>query len=153
MNMKSLTVVLGAITAFALGACTVTSTTSGSGGSTSATGTGGGTTTTTTGGVGGSGGAGGSTSATGTGGAASCEAYTCSEAITPPDGDPAKLCATGPHADLYDALAACTCTGACKDKCSTNTCANMAITADCTACLQDPAGCKAEFVACAGDAP
>lgn len=151
MNMKSLTVMLGGISIFALGACTVTGTgTTGSGG-----GSGGGTTTatttTTTGGVGGSGGSGSTT----TGGAGGCDAnYTCAEAITPPDGDPGKLC-NGPHGDVYDALVKCTCdaTGPCSSKCGDNSCKGMPASADCTACLQAaaPDGCKTENDACAND--
>jgi hypothetical protein len=144
MNMKSLTVVFGALTLFALGACnvkelTTTSTVGGAGGGT------------TTAGVGGAGGSGGS-GATGTGGAAGCDdMYTCGEAITPPDGDASKLC-DGPHGDLYDALNACTCAGACKTQCEANACAGMSASAECTACLQDSvAGCSKEFEACSGD--
>jgi hypothetical protein len=140
MNMKSLTVILGALSAFALGACTVTSTTGSTGGSDP---------TTTTGGVGGSGGSG----TTGTGGAAPCEEkYTCSEAL---DGDPTKLC-DGEHGDLYDAYYNCTCVsgGACFSVCSDNACTNGTKSAECTACLQKAdMGCAKELEACAGDAP
>jgi hypothetical protein len=144
MNMKSLTVVLGALTALALGACKVETT-----GSTS-TGVGGGSTTA---GVGGAGGTGGAAATTGAGGAACDEKYTCAEAIDPATGDPAKLC-EGPSAVLYDALAACTCDTTCKSVCGDNTCAGMSITAECTTCLQAaaPDGCKTEFDACANDA-
>jgi hypothetical protein len=149
MNMKSLSVVLGAFTMLALGACKVTTTGS------SSTGEGGsGTGTTTTGGVGGSGGSGGAaTTATGTGGAPACDAaYTCAEAITPPNGDAKKLC-DGPHGTLYDALNACTCTGACKTACEATACAGLAASPECTTCLQAaaPDGCKKEFDECSND--
>jgi hypothetical protein len=152
MNMKSLTVILGGISLFALAACNVTTTGgvggSGAGGTTTAT------TTTTTGGVGGSGGAGGSGSTT-TGGAGGCDSnYTCAEAITAPAGDPSKLC-NGPHGDAYDAYQKCVCdaAGACAAKCGDNRCAGKADTADCTACLQAiaPDGCKTENDNCAND--
>ena len=147
MNMKSLTVVFGALTALALGACKVE--TSGS----TSNGAGGGSGTTTAG-VGGAGGAGATSTsaATGTGGAAACDdMYTCAEAIDPTKGDATKLC-DGPHGDLYDALNACTCTGACKDKCMDNACKGDKASADCTACLQDSvAGCSKELDACSGD--
>jgi hypothetical protein len=150
MNMKSLSVVLGAFTVLALGACKVTTSgTSGTGGSSTTSGEG----TTTTGGVGGGGGSGGAAStATGTGGAPACDPkYTCAEAITPP-ADATKLC-PGAHADLYDALTACTCTGACKTACADNVCASKDIAAACTTCLQAaaPDGCKTEFDACSND--
>jgi hypothetical protein len=146
MNMRSLTVILGALSAFALGACTVTSTTSGSGGSTSATGTGGE--------ASGVGGAGGGTTATGTStGTSMCDAkYTCSEAL---DGDPTKLC-EGPSAMLYDTYYACVCEtgGACFSVCSDNACKDGTKSADCTACLQkNDMGCAKEFTDCSGDVP
>ena len=149
MNMKSLSVVLGAFTMLALGACKVTTTGSSSTGE-------GGSGAGTTGGVGGGGVGGGGTStstATGTGGASACEmTYTCAEAITPPNGDAKKLC-DGPHGMLYDALHACTCTGACKTACEATACAGMAASADCTKCLQAaaPDGCKKEFDECSND--
>jgi hypothetical protein len=149
MNMKSLTVVFGAISVFALGACTVTGT------GTTSTGAGGGSGTTAAAGTGGEasgvGGSGGATA--GTGGAAACMmGYSCAEAIDPTKGDPKLLC-EGPSAMLYDALQACTCTDACKASCGDNACAGMAASAACTTCLQDPtAGCKKEFDACSSDA-
>jgi hypothetical protein len=141
MNMRSLTVILGALTAFALGACKVTTTTGSTGGSTSATGTGG-----EAAGVGGSGGGGGA------GGAAACdEAYTCAEAL---DGDPSKLC-DGAHGDLYDKYFACTCEtgGKCFAACGDNACKDGAKTDDCTKCIQaTTTGCSEEQAACANDA-
>ena len=153
MNMKSLSVVLGAFAMLALGACKVTTTGS------SSTGEGGsGAGTTTTGGVGGGGvgggGGGGTSTATGTGGAPACDPkYTCSEAITPPDGDPTKLCDM-PSGLLYDALKTCTCEGNCKTDCGDNKCAGKAITDACTKCVQSSVGgCNSELVACSSDAP
>lgn len=139
MNMRSLTVILGALSAFVLGACTVTSTPGGTGGSTS-----------TTGGVGGSGGTGGATaSSTGTG--TPCDdKLTCADAL---GGDPMMLC-EGPSAMLYDKYYACTCEtgGACLTACGDNACKNMPKSADCTACLQNnTTGCAVEFEACSGD--
>ena len=143
MNMRSLTVILGALSAFALGACTVETTTTGTGS--------GGSGTTTTGGVGGGGGEGTTTTTTGTGGAPACvETYTCAEAL---DGEPSKLC-DGAHGDLYDAYYKCTCEsgGACFAACGDNACTNGAKSADCTACLQKTdMGCAKEFEACAAD--
>ncbi len=140
MNMRSLTVVFGALTALALGACKVESTggTGGTGGGSTTTGD-----TTTVGSGGG---------ATGTGGAAACDPkYRCADAIDPMDGDPTKLC-EGPAAVLYDAFAACSCTGACKAACGDNACAmpSTPASAACTMCLQDiVAGCGKEFNDCA----
>ncbi len=151
MKMNSLTVVFGAISIFALGACTVTGT------GTTSTGAGGGSGNTAAAGTGGEasgvGGSGGATA--GTGGMAACMmGYSCAEAIDPMKGDPGLLC-EGPSAMLYDALHTCTCEGACKTACGDNACmkdgpgASMA----CVACLQDSTtGCKKEADACASDA-
>jgi hypothetical protein len=153
MNMKSLTVVFGAISAFALGACTV----NGTGSTSTGAGGGSGTTTTAAAGTGGEaagvGGSGGGSTTAGTGGAAACMmGYSCAEAIDPMKGDPKLLC-EGPSAMLYDALQACTCTGACKAACGASACANAPASAECTTCLQDPTtGCKKEFDACSSDA-
>ena len=149
MNMKSLIVILGGISVFALGACTVTgtgSTSTGSGG-----GSGGSTTVTTAG----NGGAGGATAAStgGTGGAVACnDMYTCAEAIDPVTGDPSKLC-DGVHGTAYDTLATCTCdaAGKCVTDCGDNACKGMGASPACTACLQSATGCKTEFDACAND--
>lgn len=146
MNMRSLTVILGALSAFALGACTVTSTPTGSGGTSSTTeGTGGGG---VGGGTGGRGGAGGS------GGAAGCvKDYTCAEAITPPDGDGTKVC-DGPAGDAYDAYYTCVCeaAGACGTACGAAYCGGTAATAECTACLQNgDTGCGKQVDNCANN--
>ena len=148
MNMKSLTVILGGISVFALGACTVNSPSS------TSTGAGGTATAATTAGNGGAGGGGGATAGTGgTGGVAACsETYTCAEAIDPVNGDPSKLC-DGVHGTAYDTLATCTCdaAGKCVTDCGDNACKGMAASAACTACLQSATGCKTEFDACAND--
>jgi len=165
MNMQSLTIVLGVITAFALGACTVetkSSTSTGAGGSTSASGTTNSVTGTSGAATGGGGAGGGSSastsvsaSATGTGGEAPCDnTVHCAEAI--PDGIGYKLCDETESAKLYDAFFACACTvdGACGSVCSNNYCSGAAVTTPtCTACLQNSTakGCKKEFDACSGD--
>ena len=142
MNMRSLTVILGALTTFALGACKVTTTTGASGGSTSSAGGSGGE-------AAGVGGAGGSTTAsTGTAG---CDAdLTCALAL---DGDPSMLC-EGASAELYDKYYACTCEagGACLAVCGENACKGDPQSADCQACIQKTdMGCAKEFEACSGD--
>jgi hypothetical protein len=141
MNMRSLTVILGALTTFALGACKVTTTTGDSGGGTSSAGGAGGE-------AAGVGGAGGGTTSTGTGG---CDAtLTCAGAL---DGDPSTLC-EGASAELYDKYYACTCEtgGKCFAACGDNACKDGAKTDDCTKCLQaSDTGCATEFEACSGD--
>jgi hypothetical protein len=88
---------------------------------------------------------------TGTGTSACDPAYTCAEAISPPDGDPSKLC-EGQHAMLYDLLSQCVCVDACAIECSANACAGLQASGPCTACLQDTAnGCGNQFSACAND--
>jgi hypothetical protein len=146
MNMRSLTIVLGAITAFALGACTITSTSGGAGGSTSATGATSAATGTASGGTGGASGTG--TTSTGT---AMCDpTYTCAMAITTPDGNPAELC-DGAEKTAFNALAACTCdTGACATACKDSACVQLEASTDCKACLSNSTtGCGKEFTACA----
>ena len=145
MKMRFLTLTLAAITACALGACTVessgsTSTTSsasasGTGGSGGATGTG-----DTATGVGGAGGSGGSTA---------CDpAYTCAEASAPSSGNPAKLC-DGPAKVLFDALSKCTCMDACAMACGDNACKGNDPTTACKLCLTNTAtGCGNEFGSC-----
>ncbi len=147
MNMRSLTVILGALAAVALGACTVESTTNstGTGGGTSATSTG--VTSTSVASTGGSGGAGGdATTSTGT---AMCDpTYTCVDAIAQGSGNPAELC-DGPARMQFDALAACTCSGECAVECADNACMQLDPSAECKACLSTPdTGCKKEFDAC-----
>lgn len=87
----------------------------------------------------------------GTGTGACDPTYTCAEAITPPEGDPAHLC-EGPSAMLYDAFAQCVCVDSCAVECGANTCAGLATTATCQACLADAVnGCGNQFSACAND--
>lgn len=142
MNMRSLAIVLGASTAFALSACssdTSSTSTTGAGGSTSATSTSDASATSGTTGAGGA--------STGT---AMCDpTYTCSMAITTPDGNPAELC-DGPAKVAFNALADCTCTGACATACADNSCKQLEASTDCKACLSNMAtGCGKEFAACA----
>lgn len=156
MNRRSLTVILGALAAAALGACTVGTTTgsAGTGGTTSAT-TGSDATTSasTSGGTGGSGGDATTTSTTtGTStGTAMCDPmYKCVDAIAPGSGDPALLC-DGPARMKLDALAACTCSGNCAATCKDNACTQHDPSPECKACLSTPdTGCKKEFDDCVG---
>lgn len=138
MNFRSLAVVVSAIAALGLVACKST----GTGGEGGSGGSGGG-----TGGEAATGGGGGGV---GGGGSTCDEAYTCADAIDPDAGDPSKLC-EGAQADLYDALVACTCTGACASACGDNACAEGGTaSADCITCLQDTgAGCGNDFQNCA----
>jgi hypothetical protein len=155
MNMRLFTATLAAITAGALGACTVessgstststtttTTTTGGSGGATSsgdtATGTGGG-----------AGGAATSTTGNGSGGEAACDpAYTCAEAITPSTGNPAELCDNDAKA-LYTALSMCTCSGACAAACKDSACLDNDPSTSCKICLANSTtGCGKELKAC-----
>lgn len=146
MNMQSFTIVLGAITTFALSACTVTSSTSSSTGAGGSTATSTGSDATGTGsdatGVGGGG-----TTSTGT---AMCDpTYTCSMAISTPDGNPAELC-DGPEKKAFTAYADCTCTGACATACADSACKQLDASTDCKTCLSDAmTGCGKEFIACA----
>lgn len=146
MTMRSLTVVLAALATSALGGCTVISSTSSTGSGGGATSTTGVTSTTTS--TGGSGGAGGNASTTSTGTAMCDPAYTCVDAIAEGSGNPAELC-DGPARMQFDALAACTCTGACATTCKDNACADQDASAECKACLSTPdTGCKKEFDTC-----
>jgi hypothetical protein len=143
MNMKYLAILFGAC--LGLGGCVV----EGSGGSGGTGGSGG------SGGSGGEGGAGvggntttASTTDTGGGGAGGGPAcLTCAEYITE-DGD---LCEAS--APIYEALAACTCEGACMDVCGDNVCAGMDPTSACQGCvLNMGTGCGNEYAECANDA-
>jgi len=79
-------------------------------------------------------------------------AYKCAEAITPPDGDPTKLCDMTTSAMLYDDLAKCTCMGKCQQACMASACMAMPADAACGQCLQDTqAGCGNELQACQND--
>ncbi len=152
MNQRSLTVTLGALAAFTLGACTVGTTTSssGTGGATSATTGSDATASATT--SGGTGGSGGDATTTGTStGTAMCDPmYKCVDAIAPGSGDPALLC-DGPARMKLDALAACTCSGNCAATCKDNACTQQDPSPECKACLSTPdTGCKKEFDDCVG---
>ena len=103
------------------------------------------------GGAVGGGGAGGAVGGGGAGGGATC--VSCAEYVT--DGlNPNDLpTCEGTSSDLYSALFDCTCSGACKEACTENVCAQMEITAECQACIADSAGgCGAEFSECSNDA-
>lgn len=142
MNKRSLTVLFCSVSALVLSACIITGTGSGGvGGGTTTNGTGGeGTISTSTGGVGGG------TTSTGT----TCDpTYKCSEAITPPDGDPTKLCEND-SAKFYDEYFDCVCTNSCKTECGSNACSGTTSSEDCNKCRQDK--CKAQFDTCANDA-
>src|SRR5512132_1473874 len=150
MNIRFLTVTLAAITAYALGACTVESSGSTSTGDTS-------TASATATGTGGSGGG-----ATGTGGAATgsggnggsggdstaCDpAYTCAEASAPSSGNPAKLC-EGPAKTLFTAFSNCACMGACATACADSACKDNDPSTPRKVCLSDAAaGCGKELSA------
>jgi hypothetical protein len=147
MNMRSLTILLGAITTFALSACTVVSSTS------SSTGTGGSDATSTTSGATGTGstatGVGGSGGTMSTGTAMCDPKYTCSEAISTPDGNPAELC-DGPEKTAFTAYADCTCTGACATACADSACKQLEASTECKTCLSDSTtGCGKELITCA----
>ena len=89
---------------------------------------------------------------TGTGTSACDPTYTCAEAITPPAGDPTKLCDNTLGAKLYDALVQCTCVDTCQIECAGSVCVSSTASATCAACLQDPVnGCGDQFNACAND--
>jgi hypothetical protein len=135
MNIRSFAFVVGAVGLLALAACKGESTT-GAGGA--------------GGGVGGTGGStGGTGGGTGGTGGAACEK--CAAAITDPTIDPNKLCASSKG--LYDALAQCTCAGACSTQCADSVCASMPASSECTTCVQDASanGCGAELGECAND--
>jgi hypothetical protein len=77
-------------------------------------------------------------------------AYTCVEAISQMTGDPALLC-DGPARMNFDALAACTCSGACAASCTDNACMQLEPSAPCKTCLVTATtGCKKEYDACVG---
>jgi hypothetical protein len=82
-----------------------------------------------------------------------CDAnYKCAEAITPPNGDPTKLCDGTVSAMLYDALSKCTCMGACAQDCGASACVQKPADAVCDTCIHDTAaGCGKEFNECSND--
>ena len=87
--------------------------------------------------------------------------YTCAEAITPPDGDPNKLCPGTAAGAAYDKLARCTCgdamanppvTGPCQGVCGDNSCKGDLASDMCVKCIQDTqAGCGKETTECANN--
>jgi hypothetical protein len=158
MNMKYFTLMMGA--ALALAGCVVDTTTGGvggnggsgnegGGGNTATGGTGGGTSSSGGGGTGGTSSTGGTG---GTGGTADCT--TCADFYTNGGADPCTDNGTPSSAEIYDALVACVCEGACKDVCADNVCtAGGEITTECQDCVADQAaGCGKENSECSNDA-
>ena len=146
MNMRFLTVTLAAITACALGACTVESsgsTSTSTSATATGTGAGGGEATGTSSSATGSGGSGGS------GGSTACDpAYTCAEASAPSSGNPAKLC-EGPAKTLFTAFSKCSCMDACATACAASACKGNEPSTACKVCLTNTAtGCGDELNAC-----
>ena len=89
---------------------------------------------------------------TGTGTSGCDPSYTCAEAISPPDGDPTKLCDGTVHAKMYDALVQCVCVDTCQVQCAGSVCSGGSPSATCAACLQDTAnGCGNQLAECAND--
>jgi len=77
-----------------------------------------------------------------------CAEYVTAITMDPPPNPVPTLCA-GPSTDLYNALSACTCTGACAATCAPGgTCDTKAM--GCSDCVQNM-GCMSEFGSCAGD--
>lgn len=157
MNMKYLSILVGACLAVAgVSGCVIVD--DNSGGSAGA-GVG------ASGGAGGSGAAGGSVGGTagagvgggGAGGSMDCEApaegdcYKCAEWITyEVVCDANDLCAAS--SDIYKAFSDCVCEGACKDACGDNACMQLEPSADCTTCIDDDAaGCGVEQGECNND--
>ncbi|WP_211365321.1 hypothetical protein [Polyangium fumosum] len=147
MNMRFFAM-LGAVACMALAGCVVVDNT-GSGGSGgdggSGPGVGGG------GGQGGNGGQGGQGGAGGSGGSACTES--CGEAASDPE---LTFCDTpdGKAADeLYTAAYSCTCESGniCEALCKDSLCTGGAPSADCLACMNDPAKCGPAVSACAND--
>jgi hypothetical protein len=79
-------------------------------------------------------------------------AYTCAQAITPPDVDPGKLCEGSSSAALHDALIQCACVERCPIECGNTACVGIDGSASCKACIQDPGfGCLPQLEACVDD--
>lgn len=100
-------------------------------------------------------GQGGASSTTSSGTGTPCDpTYTCVEAMTPPHGDPTKLC-DGLSATAYNAYHTCTCKpgGTCYWACGESFCVTQAQTAECTTCFQDSAvtGCGKAVDNCANN--
>lgn len=149
--MKHFAILVGACL-FGLAGCVIETGSGSNGGSAGSTATGGSAGGGVGGGTAGSGGAtGGAGGATGGGGAGGAACESCGVYITAQDGG--TLC-EGTSTDLYNAVADCTCAGACKDVCTDNVCADppMDITPDCQNCVIDTAaGCGMQFNECSND--
>ena len=89
---------------------------------------------------------------TGTGTTTCDPSNTCAAAITPPDGDPTKLCDNTLSAKLYDALVQCTCVDVCQVQCASSVCISGSPGPTCAECLQDPVnGCGNQLASCTND--
>ena len=88
-----------------------------------------------------------------TGSGGTCDpAYTCAQAITPPDVDPAKLCPGSLSAALHDALIQCACVDTCAIECGDTACTGVDGSPECKACIQDQTmGCLTQLEACIND--
>ena len=87
----------------------------------------------------------------GSGAGGGCDmALTCADAVSDPKSDPATLCQDS--GVLYDALAECTCTGACAADCGDNLCMGLDVSGACQNCVLDTVqGCGKEFNDCSND--
>ena len=94
--------------------------------------------------------AGPSTVAATVGSGMSCDpAYSCAEAITPPEGDAGKLCDGTLAAKLYDVLFQCICGDTCAIECGNNICAGDEASTPCKSCIADTTmGCGSQFTDC-----
>jgi len=149
MNIRSWSMMLGAVSLMGLAACTVTTETNGSGGSGGSGGSSG-----NVGGAGGTGGAGGQ------GGAGMCVG--CAEAIDPMTDPSIPFCNTASdmlYTDYIDCICGTMATmGACQTECADlcDPAKNMDSTtcADCRNMAGMAGGaCNSQFVACSGDIP
>lgn len=146
--MKHFVILVGACLV-GLAGCVIetTSGSSGGNGGTAGGGVGGGTAGATNAGGTTATGGGGSTASGGTGGGGGGACVSCGVYVT----DGGTLC-EGASTDLYNALADCTCTGACMTACADNVCAGVDVTTDCQSCVLDTvAGCGNEFQECSND--
>ncbi len=144
MNMKYFALFFGAC--LGLSGCVVETTGSGGSGGGSGGEGGAGVGASGGGGSGAEGGAGGTTATGGGGAGGGPTCLTCAEYIT----EDGELCEGS--VETYNALADCTCAGACMDICGDNVCAGMDPTAECQGCVLDTAaGCGNEYQACAND--
>ncbi len=89
---------------------------------------------------------------TGTGTTGCDPTYTCAEAITPPEGDPNKLCDNTLSGKAYFGFVQCLCVDKCAVQCAASACAGLMPAPTCVTCLQDPmAGCGIPFADCANN--